>query len=362
MNKQNTKYEYIDSLRGIAILMVIMVHVWMENLDTMTLIPKRLDYFMQLGRASVQLFFMVSAYTLMISHNNRRDEKNKISNFFIRRITRIFPMYYLAIIFYTFINFVGFNFNNLEFSSIPLKGLIVNILMIQSFFPAWTNDYVPGGWSVSIEFTFYMLLPFLVTYISNIKKSCIFLIITIIISILAYNAISESKWNVYDFPYFNIFNQLAPFALGILAYYITKKENNVNDKAIVCLTFMLIVYIKTLYYTPAYFTTLIALFLLLIALSFKTNKIFSNKILAQIGKQSFSIYLIHFALIKVINHFLKGNNFIFVDSMSTSLINYALYYFTLLALSMIASYFTYYYIEEKGIKLGKLLITKLESK
>jgi exopolysaccharide production protein ExoZ len=81
---------YIDALRGYAILGVIVVHV-------AQCVP-RLEWPLSLvasqGARGVQLFFVVSGLTLMLSWHARNDG---IAAFYVRRVFRIVPMFWLAI-------------------------------------------------------------------------------------------------------------------------------------------------------------------------------------------------------------------------------------------------------------------------
>jgi len=90
------KLKYIDVLRGIAVLGVLMVHC--SYFGSNFVFPKVIKSFFENGAMGVQLFFFTSAFTLFLSMNNRIDnEKLPYINFFIRRFFRIAPIYYLGI-------------------------------------------------------------------------------------------------------------------------------------------------------------------------------------------------------------------------------------------------------------------------
>lgn len=92
------KRNYIDSIRGIAILMVVLVHT-----GQITLLVSKSQHFtfiqpllVKYGQMGVQLFFVASAYTLCLSSFNRKNETNKFTKYAIRRYFRIAPAYYIA--------------------------------------------------------------------------------------------------------------------------------------------------------------------------------------------------------------------------------------------------------------------------
>ncbi len=94
------KLKYIDALRGLAILMVIAAHTFQYSTSFSDDIFNKI---VSHGARGVQLFFIVSAFTLFLSFNYRKVKETKVNiKFFIRRLFRIAPMYYLGIIYFLF--------------------------------------------------------------------------------------------------------------------------------------------------------------------------------------------------------------------------------------------------------------------
>ena len=95
------KLKYIDALRGLAILGVLIVHCGGHGDNGA--IPQSLLAIISNGARGVQLFFIVSAFTLFLSMTHKYEqEKHPKLNFFIRRFFRIAPMYYIGIVYYLF--------------------------------------------------------------------------------------------------------------------------------------------------------------------------------------------------------------------------------------------------------------------
>jgi peptidoglycan/LPS O-acetylase OafA/YrhL len=98
--QQNTAWHLgqLDALRGIAILSVMLVHAVYWGPDhILPLRPALLLMIAFAGQRGVQLFFLVSAFTLYMSHSNRRHEARPTLNFFLRRFFRITPMLYVSV-------------------------------------------------------------------------------------------------------------------------------------------------------------------------------------------------------------------------------------------------------------------------
>ena len=104
------RYEFLDALRGIAILGVIFLHV-----SDFTLHPQTNIIYRSVGEGArgVQLFYIVSALTLFLSLSSSRflGKLGETLKYFFRRFFRIAPMFYSLLIlvgFFTFVKPVGF--------------------------------------------------------------------------------------------------------------------------------------------------------------------------------------------------------------------------------------------------------------
>lgn len=99
-------------------------------------------------------------------------------------------------------------------------------------------------------------------------------------------------------------------------------------------------------------------FILLLTLNIYPYKILSNRIIANIGTVSYSMYFIHFIVIGIFNS-LGINQFINVTNLSSSLINFLLMYIVITVITFLIAKITYQIIEVPGQNLGKKLIKKL---
>lgn len=358
---ETKKYEYIDSLRGIAILMVILVHVpFIDGIGTaMPYFHEKVTLFIKNGHLGVNLFFVVSAFTLMLSHQKRQYEDHANRNFFIRRFFRIAPMYYLAIIYFTFAYYTGLDFTNLNWGNVPKKELLTNILFINGFFPEYIHRYVPGGWSITVEFTFYAIFPFLFSKIKDINKAFVFTLTTLLIATIANLILTGTYADQNNFLGLYIVAQLPVFSLGMLAFYIVTNKDKFAELKLPSLCYLAVSVFIYCYFAVSYdFLYSVVFFLLLIILTQKAYPLFSNKILAKIGRVSFSLYLMHFVMMTFFNRH-GWMTWVKIDSTLSAACYFVLAYLSIFALSYICSVITHKFIEIPGQNLGKKLIQKL---
>lgn len=371
-----THYGYIDFLRGLAIVLVISVHcaLAIPNLNLFF-------YFFNYGQMGVQLFFMVSAITLCMSMNERKEVE--IKSFYIRRYFRIAPMYYIGIIIYFLWIIFKDYFNGRPFvipDGYHLHQILLNIFFVHGLFPDSYNSTVPGGWSIATEMMFYAIFPILFNYskktklnefiYSSIIISAILLIFKLFLvydffpSFVGHELIGVSNFN-FEFLNLSLLNQFSVFLLGIIGYRLIKLESyNLSFKVIVASSFLAILsgYFLNVenYQQPiiSFFQPLLSglsfLALILAAAKYRfTNTIYSAFV--NLGKFSFSIYILHFLILDLINYFFR--KIIFFRAI------YPLFAFSLLVIIVtLISYFVakffFFNVERRGVIFGKNFLLK----
>ena len=97
------KYGWVNALRGYAVLLVILIHT-SQHFNATT----AMQILTHTGDLGVQLFFIMSSFTLFNSYSKRKTEDgiHVKRRFFIRRFFRIAPYYYIAGIVYILPDYV----------------------------------------------------------------------------------------------------------------------------------------------------------------------------------------------------------------------------------------------------------------
>ena len=141
---------FIDTLRGIAVLSVVLQHALEQVVQTNTtgqyygLFHDAIGHYFNFGRFGVVLFFFVSGF--VIPYSFPRSEA-PIRDFAVSRFFRLYPTYWLSILaFLVLAPMMGI-------VSIPLHQIGVNITMFQMFVnvPPLRIAY----WTLAIELMFY---------------------------------------------------------------------------------------------------------------------------------------------------------------------------------------------------------------
>lgn len=360
------KYNWIDFGRGIAILLVIMVHSG-QNFSTSEFIKN----FTETGSMGVQLFFILSSITLFHSYTNRyeKDGPERIKFFFIRRFFRIAPLYYFFAIFYTIVQILLKGIHSVEYLKV-----LLSVLFLNGVIPPVINYIPPGGWSIGTEMLFYCMIPYLFTKIKSIKHSIILLIISILFSNIV-NYLAEfiiDLLNIgnpnlprgYDL-YTWIPNQFPVFCSGILMFNIFKSYNwsNRTKKTLLILSLFLFILLSQihlsfdyLFYTfqRSYLYTFVFSIFLIGIKDFQFNSRVGS-FLRLIGKYSFCMYLLHFFILRV---WLISLTIIGIEK------NNLLFFLSYIFVTVITFFLSskLYKYEKMGIAIGDLQIQKIKEK
>lgn len=277
------KFSFINSARGIAILLVMTLHV--SSLINMEDSKKLVQFFFKYGQLGVQFFFIASAYTLCLSADHRKNEQHAVRNFYIRRYFRIAPVYYLGIIIYFLIHYITNNDSAYDFNNIS-----ANVLFIHGFIPSANNSIVPGGWSIAAEMIFYLIFPLLHYFLFKGHLLLKVLLISLICFIGVY--LFDIQVDNNRFWYYNIVVQLPVFLVGI-AYY--KYQNHITLKSgYLLFTVFTVITAIFWYYKCFAFVPVISGISFCGMLKILEKTRLNHIVFQKIGKVSYSIYIVHF--------------------------------------------------------------------
>ncbi|MCK8493374.1 acyltransferase [Spirosoma sp. RP8] len=365
------KLDYIDALRGMAILSVIWFHCHLEHFSNTTFYSL-MDTLGSPAAIGVQLFYALSAFTLFLSQDRRKGADIQKTDFFYRRFFRIAPMYYVAIPYYLW--------QMAYFYSQPLSsvirynvyGIMANMLLLHGLSPVWINSIIPGGWSVGIEVLFYAMVPFLFTRITNLNRAILFTVLTLLVgfvltSVLLHVPAIQNSQLLVEYLFYYLPYQLPVFGCGIVAYYVViRKERRVRPwvtgLAVSVVAFLILsktigqTVLRNLPHTLHLFGS-IGFAVLIIVLAKWPSRLLVNRVTRYIGKVSYSAYLTHFGILYWLNKVLP-KALIPVTSTLTNVINFHLKFVLILVPTVLFSSITYHLIEEPAQQVGKQFLRR----
>ncbi len=145
---------YLDVLRGIAALVVLVSHA-----DHAGLLLLGLDSVQKvfLGRFGVYLFFILSGFLIWNSAQVIR-RPTGLMTYGIHRVTRLLPLYLANI---AFVVFVLPHLDSAYQPNVTLEVVLRHLTLTQSLNPSVSRDLNPVLWTLTHEALFYALVPLL---------------------------------------------------------------------------------------------------------------------------------------------------------------------------------------------------------
>ena len=138
--------------------------------------------------SGVDLFFVLSGFLIVGILLDNKQAKNYFQVFYLRRISRIFPLYYL--IFFTFLGLIILAPKNLGWLYQAPLPLWSYLLFVQNFVMGikntWGPNWIALTWSLAIEEQFYLVIPFLIRFFKPIFVISLFIVLIIFAPILRY--------------------------------------------------------------------------------------------------------------------------------------------------------------------------------
>jgi peptidoglycan/LPS O-acetylase OafA/YrhL len=137
------------------------------------------EFIKRYGYEPVNFFYFLSGFILTNVYVKNRFVKEKLDfkSFLLRRLTRIYPIYFLSLL----LLLIFFQFDNNQPPNHYLSRSIIEIGLIQSWLNLTSVNY--PGWSISVEFVFYILFPFLIWVLNTYSKNQLFMVMILVYGI-----------------------------------------------------------------------------------------------------------------------------------------------------------------------------------
>ncbi len=278
----------------------------------------------------VDVFFMITGFLLMHLYKNHFHEGlsiNKIKEFLIIRLSRIYPLYILVLILILILYELGiWQAVNIMDSNSEKRidnywNWIYNITLTTAWgFSDGKSAWNGPAWSISAEFFNYLMFPIYILALIRIRK--ISLNIAFLFLLIASYGLMQHFW---------IKNYMEDYGIGALARanfglvsgafvykiytYMKDTKSNLWDicfilNIIIIITMMAIeAYTATSIPEISYMGFLILMVLCLSLMQGSIHNFFAHPIIMHLGKISFAMYLLHQPVCRIMLHFFHNYYF-----------------------------------------------------
>lgn len=353
----------INGLRFIAALLVIIHHT--EQIKDILGLSNywSTPIIRSIGGLGVLLFFVLSGFliTFLLLDEESTTGTISIKKFYIRRILRIWPLYYLILIlgFFVYPHIPFLQMGDLgdnifvEFKTKFLLFLfILPNLALSRYSPI---PYISQSWSIGVEEQFYLVWPLLM---KNIKKKLVLFIFIILVYFLIsvflnFNTLTlglpkgfwitlKSFWSTFS---------INSMAIGAFFAFISFKKYDFILKILYAKFTQIVTYCILIamiifgFIVPFVTRDVYAVLFGIVILNLATNNgsilNMENDILNYLGKISYGLYMFHpIVIVLVIKSFV-------LFGMTSN----AIYYPFIVLFTIVASGFSYFLIESRFLKL-----------
>jgi peptidoglycan/LPS O-acetylase OafA/YrhL len=227
----------LDGIRGLAIFLIVFDHyiyagvannnshlwaVWVRNI-------------FPLSWSGVDLFFVLSGFLIGGILIDQRGSENYFKTFYLRRICRILPIYFLWVALFLILSRVfsahaSSGWYNTNFRPLPHFPAWVFFCFLQNFHIAQTMDFgaiwIGVTWSLCVEEQFYLLMPLVILFVPP-KKLPIVLIGLMLLGIACRFFLYLYYSNI--FTYVLLPTRMDGLLLGVFCAYLVRHSNGMKE-------------------------------------------------------------------------------------------------------------------------------------
>lgn len=375
MKKETSVYlPGLHGLRFIAAILVIITHVelfksrWgLSNIYSSRLVK---DF----GTIGVDFFFVLSGFLISYLLFIEREKTSNISikKFYLRRILRIWPLYYIIVLLVFFILPI------VSYPEIPgldiTKNYSERLILFSFFLPNVSKaffDFVPYGgvmWSVGVEEQFYLLWPLIIGYSTKYLRNIVtFFILFILIKVCILLPFFNNFEFIFSLKKLFAMLRLEIMAIGAIGAWLIYFNKTTVEKYLFSIALQIISYLGVfivIYFLPKELNDtkhiILGFIFLIIILNVSSNSKslikLENKVLRFLGNISYGMYMYHMIIAGGIISLFHNSS---LDIFTFNIIVYGL----VILITIFISYLSYRFIEKPFLKLkNKFTIIKSGSK
>lgn len=363
MSNNRVYFPNLDGIRFFAALMVIVHHI--EQLRSGFGLKNNWDneIIRSLGMLGVILFFVLSGFLISYLFFKEQDHTNSIDikKFYVRRILRIWPLYFFLVLislfilpYLPFMQYPGAAQLDLEtkfFKVLPLYIIFLpNLVMVAIN----TIPFCSQTWSIGVEEQFYLIWPLLNKYFKS--KILISVMVIIVYLIIKYSLLLKIIGNGQNSLLYQFWESMPIHFMAIgsifayLSFFETKLAQTLKrilyNKFTQLITVIIIISLlafnfKVMYINLEVYAVLFGIIILNAASGTQNIFLFNNALLRYLGKISYGLYMYHFICIVCVIKILMKLGY---ES------NMPLLYFTVVASTILISGISYSTLENYFLK------------
>lgn len=346
----HTYFPNLNALRFFAATMVVIFHIelykFFYGMPNLYYLP----FFKIVGKLSVVLFFVLSGFLISSLLLKEKDQHHRINfkNFYLRRIFRIWPLYFLILIlgFFVLPNFSYWEIPSQDFRPIGenfWQKLLMYIFILPNLAVSLYGEIAGASqsWSLGTEEQFYLFWPLI---IALFRKRVLWVMVIVLIfywaiALILGKAASIDPAFIGVSKFWSLFNINCMAIGGIFAVLYHDKHKLVLRflfnklvfmSTVIYLLLSLALGIKYGFFHYEVYSVLFSIIIINLACNPRYSTILEYKPLNYMGSISYGIYMFHPAILPAVifveKHFGGGSLMIYILTLSLTFIISALSY------------------------------------
>ena len=302
--QNSKKIEELESIRGLAALLVLFFHIPKWN-------PILNIGIINNGYLMVDVFFVLSGFVIFNAYTNKINNSKDLLRFQFLRFGRLYPVHLTFLLFFLVLEVAKYiatiklgvhDIRSTPFAKNNLIALIQQLFLAQGIGPTGNaSTFNSPAWSISVEFYTYLIFGISALLFRQQKKYIFFIVAFVSIALL----VTQNTYGFTDF-----FRCLGGFFIGCLTASLIKKikiKLPSYSSALLFISIILFVQLKSSNYfnIAIYFLTSLLIMTIMLSNGGVVKKILKHKILVWFGQMSYSIYMSHTLVLWVISNIFK---------------------------------------------------------
>lgn len=200
---------FLDALRGLAALYVLVFHVMALPAPALASGPL-LGAVIAVGSTGVALFFVLSAFSLCYTLPRHARSGLPLTSFYLHRLFRIAPLFLPLLALWIW-------WGRGDGAGPAAGEILANLSFSFALFAGWEAGIVEASWAIGMEMLFYAVFPLLARIIDSVPRACAAAAVASLACALAlsglFGAVGEAAVDGYGW-----LRHLPLFLYGMLTY------------------------------------------------------------------------------------------------------------------------------------------------
>lgn len=292
------RFEFLDGLRGIAALMVVLFHFNSLLNDFSIHLFSGINFLFDQGHCGVEIFFILSGFVIAYSIRGRMISFSFFSNFCIKRSIRLDPPFWVVLCVLILLTLIGNLFKTTPVTVPSVADIFINFFYMSDILEV--PRILPVSWTLSLEIQFYLFLILVVKLTQLIDRAQLSRAsLTILGLLMLASILQNTPYAIFPAVPGLFLQRWYSFFIGTSICWTML---GMVKPIFFWINFSFVLGYALIFNNLAFETCVISLLIYSVSYADKMHSLLKGPIFQYFGKISYSLYLIHWVVgLKIID-------------------------------------------------------------